>query len=103
SSLHPISVLAGQPEFTLDVFGKQLTPSTVVRWDPGTGPIPLVTIFLSETETSAIVPAALVQNPGSSMITVETPAPGGGTSTPALVFKINPVASPIPQITALRP
>jgi len=103
SRLSPTSVLAGQPQFTLEVFGKKLTPSSIVQWNPGTGALPLTTIFLNENETTAIVPAAFVQNPGQSMITVFTPAPGGGTSHPALTFTIDPTASPIPEITGLQP
>lgn len=103
SRLFPASVPAGTPQFTLDVFGKSLTPSSVVQWNAGTGPLSLVTIFLSETETSALVPAFLVQNPGAAMVTVFTPAPGGGTSNPVLTFTITAVSSPIPTITDLQP
>jgi WD40-like Beta Propeller Repeat len=102
TSLSPVSVPAGQPQFTLKVFGKQLTPSSIVQWNPGTGAVPLVTIFQNENQTWGIVPASFVQNPGTAMITVFTPSPGGGTSA-ALTFTITPVASPIPEITGLQP
>ncbi|MGA8224039.1 MAG: hypothetical protein WB780_20490 [Candidatus Acidiferrales bacterium] len=103
TSLAPPSEPAGQPQFTLTVRGKNLTPSSQVQWNPGTGAIPLVSIFMSETEMTALVPAVLVTVPGAAMVTVITPPPGGGTSNPPVTFTISPVASPIPTITALQP
>jgi len=103
TGLSPASVQAGQPQFNLNVTGKNFTPQSIVQWNPGTGAIPLTTIFQSETEMTGIVPALLVENPGASMITIFTPQPGGGTSKPALNFTITPTASPVPQITSLQP
>jgi hypothetical protein len=103
TSLSPPSEPAGQPQFNLKVIGKNFTPSSLVQWNPGTGAIPLVSIFLSETQMQAIVPAVLVAVPGAAMVTVITPPPGGGTSSPPLTFTISAVASPIPTITGLQP
>jgi hypothetical protein len=103
TALSPSSVQAGQPQFTLTVTGKNFTPESFVQWDPGTGPIPLTSIFQSESQMSGLVLASMVQNPGAAMVTVFTPQPGGGTSFPPLTFKITATASPIPQITSLQP
>ena len=43
---------------------------------------PLVSAFLSSGSLTALVPASMVALPGNHSVTVVTPAPGGGTSTP---------------------
>lgn len=105
-SLDPGNIDAGHPAFTLTVNGKNLTPTTAIEWS-GTAtnqtPQPLLSIFLSQDQMQVTIPAIFVQIPGSAFITVVTPQPGGGTSSPPLQFTINPVSSPVPQITSLSP
>lgn len=88
------------------VNGKNFTPTSVVQWT-GTAtnqqPLAVRPIFLSQDQLQLTVPALFVQVPGTASLTVFTPAPGGGTSSPPLIFTINPVASPFPQITSLSP
>jgi WD40-like Beta Propeller Repeat len=97
-SLSPSSISAGSPTFSLTVNGSKLTPASVVSWNS----TPLATFFVSTAQLTAQVPATLIQNAGTSSITITTPQPGGGTSL-TLLFTINPLASPIPTITALSP
>lgn len=99
-SLSPSSIQAGSPSFLLTVNGSQLTPSSTVDFNGTT--LPLFQ-FQSTSSISVRVPAALVQNPAIVQVTVVTPAPGGGTSQPALDFTIVAGPSPVPQITALSP
>lgn len=106
TSLSPTDISAGNPIFTLSVHGKNLTPSSQILWSglaTGQQPTPLSTTFLSQTLMTAQIPAAFVQVPGSAQVTVFTAQPGGGTSSPPLVFTIDPVASPIPHISSLSP
>jgi hypothetical protein len=98
AAISPTSASAGQPTFTLTVTGYNFTPASTVDWNT----LPLTVIFVNTNKLTAQVPATLVQTPGTSNITVVTPSPGGGT-TLALTFTINPVASPVPQISGTSP
>jgi hypothetical protein len=98
ATISPTSTSAGQPAFTLTVTGYNFTPASTVDWNS----LPLTVIFVNTNKLTAQVPATLVQTPGTSNITVVTPSPGGGT-TLALTFTINPVASPVPQISGTSP
>jgi hypothetical protein len=97
-SLTPPSTEAGSPKFFLFANGRDFSPGSLVEWN-GT---PLITIFLSQTQLQATVPAALVQNPGTATVVVFTTQPGGGTSS-QVTFTITPNATPIPHIDSLNP
>ena len=106
ASLQPPNIAAGHPLFTLTVIGSNFAPTSIVEWSgtaTGGTATPLTTsIFMSQTEMTAQVPASFVQNPGTAKVTVFTPEPGGGTTAP-LQFTILPTPSPIPSITMLNP
>ncbi|HYL69021.1 MAG TPA: hypothetical protein VEX69_07640 [Candidatus Limnocylindria bacterium] len=105
-SLSPDNIDAGHPLFTLIVNGKNFTPTSAVEWSglaTNQRPLAIQPVFLSENQMQVVIPALFVQVPGTGFVTVFTPAPGGGTSNPPLTFTINPVASPVPQITSLSP
>jgi hypothetical protein len=106
ASLKPNSIPAGTPLFTLMVLGNNFAPTSIVEWSgTATGGMatPLTTsIFVSQTEMTAQIPATFVQNPGTATVTVFTPEPGGGTTTP-LLFTILPTPSPVPSIASLNP
>ncbi len=97
-ALNPPNMNAGQPEFTLTVTGRRFSPTSLIQWNS----TPIQTIFLSQTELTAMIPAVLIQNPGTAAVTVFTTAPGGGTTT-ALTFTINANTSPVPQIMSINP
>jgi hypothetical protein len=97
-SLTPPSTEAGSPQFFLFANGKDFSPGSLVEWN-GTA---LITIFLSQTQLQATVPAALVQNPGTATVVVFTTQPGGGTSS-QVTFTITPNSTPIPHIDSLNP
>lgn len=107
-SISPTNINAAQPQFLLKVMGSNLVQQTAVEWSGSTGTvtIPLV-IFVSTNELDATIPASLIQNPGTVNISVTTPTPGGGTSPSStqqpIVFTINPINSPTPQITSISP
>src|SRR5439155_1696722 len=86
SSLSPTCTTAGGPQFTLTVNGTNFVSGSTVRWS-GTA---LATTFVSATQVTATVPAALIATAGTASITVVTPC--GGTSN-AQTFTI--VATPV--------
>jgi len=98
SAISPTSIQASQPTFTLTVTGSNFTPASSVGWNG----LSLSALFVSTNTLTAQVPASLIQNPGTSNVTVSTPTPGGGV-TPAITFTINPTISPTPTITSFSP
>ena len=98
-SMSPTTKEAGDTAFTLTVMGKSFSPGGAVEWN-GT---PLVTNFLSTSEATTQVPAALIATPGTATVTVFTPSPGGGTSATSLTFTITPAPSNVPTITSISP
>src|SRR5436305_6875722 len=85
-SLSPTCTTAGGPQFTLTVNGTNFVAGSTVRWS-GTA---LTTTFVSATQLTATVPAALIATAGTASITVVTPC--GGTSN-AQTFTI--AATPV--------
>ena len=97
SSLSPASTAAGSSDFTLTVNGSGFISGSTVNWTANSTTTPLTTTFVSATQLTATVPAALVTTAGTASVTVVTPAPGGGTSG-SQTFTINS-----PAITTLSP
>jgi hypothetical protein len=100
ASLTPSLSLAGAPGFNLTVTGANFLPSSTVQWNGSPRP----TTFGSSTSLQAAITAADIATAGTAMVSVATPAPGGGTSS-ALSFTINmpnPVVaiSPVSAIVA---
>ena len=92
--LSPAAIPAGGAGFTLTATGTNLAPNSVVRF----GATGLATTFVSSTSLTATVPAALVAIPGTQIVTVESPAPGGGISG-GLPFVVEDLSS----ISGLHP
>lgn len=76
SGLSPARISAGSPAFTVTVTGSDFTAGSKVYW--GTSALP--TRFVSGTQLSAQVVVSAVATAGAYPVTVQTPAPGGGTS-----------------------
>jgi len=89
TSVSPASVAAGGGATTLSVVGSGFISGSVVRWN-GTDRI---TTFVSSTRLSAAIPASDIAAAGTALVTVFSPAPGGGASN-ALTFIIS--SAPIP-------
>jgi uncharacterized repeat protein (TIGR03803 family) len=77
SSISPAYVIVGDPAFTLTVTGSAFTSQSVIYW----GSSALATQYVSATQLTAQVTAAQIANTGITAITVQNPAPGGGTSS----------------------
>ena len=98
-SMSPTTTQAGGTAFTLTVMGKSFSPGSAVEWNGN----PLVTNFLSVSQMTTQVPAALIASPGTAAVTVFTSSPGGGTSATSLTFTITPAPSNVPTITSISP
>lgn len=95
TSVSPTSVTAGATATTLDVKGTNFLAGSVVNWNNA----PLVTTLVSSTEITAALPAADLTGSSASLVTVNNPAPGGGSSA-AVTFDVN---SPAAAITSISP
>jgi hypothetical protein len=95
TAVSPTSAPAGSAAFTLTVTGSNFTSSSVVLWNGS----PRTTTFVSSTSLQAAITAPDIATVGTVMVTVLTPAPGGGTSS-ALTFTTN---NPAPTVSSLSP
>ncbi|MGD0629881.1 MAG: IPT/TIG domain-containing protein, partial [Terracidiphilus sp.] len=84
TSLSRTIAASGGPAFTLNVYGSKFVSTSTVNWNGS----PLTTTYVSATELQATVPSADIATAGSAQVTVASPTPGGGTSTPALTIAI---------------
>ena len=91
TSLSPASSTAGSSSFTLTVDGAGFTSASTVNW----GSSSLSTQFVSSTQLTATVPAANLATAGIISLTVQTPAPGGGTSN-TFQFEVDTAGSATP-------
>jgi hypothetical protein len=96
SGISPTNITAGSATFPLTVSGANFTAASTVMW----GTAALATTFVSSTEVTAQVAAALVAEGGTAAVTVVSPAPGGGTSG-AETFTIN--GAPLPAVSGISP
>ena len=78
ASINPSSKVTLSPGFTLSVTGSNFISTSVVQWNGSN----LTTTFVDSSHLTASVPAGNLTTAGSFPITVFTPAPGGGTSSP---------------------
>ncbi len=91
----PTSTTAGGVNFTLTVNGSSFVSTSVVRWngsDRGT-------TFISNSQLRAAIPASDITTAGTASVTVFSPTPGGGTTSPQ-TFAIN---NPVPAVSTLAP
>jgi outer membrane protein assembly factor BamB len=88
---------AGCAAFTLYVVGNGFVPNSSVLWSGQSR----ATSFVSSTLLTATISAADVAAPGSASVTIFSPAPGGGTSTP-LTFSITASGAPTTDAVAFQ-
>lgn len=87
-SITPTSATAGAAGFTLTANGSNFINTSTIKWN-GTA---LTTTYISGTQLTAPISAALIATAGSASVTVFNTTPGGGTSG-AVTFTINPVGA----------
>jgi len=97
TSLSPNTATAGGAAFTLTATGTNFVAASVVQWN-GTA---RTTTFVSSTQLQAAITAADIATAGTAAVTVFTPAPGGGTSTPSTFTIAAP--NPVPALGTLAP
>jgi hypothetical protein len=97
TSLSPASAVAGSAAFTLTVSGSNFVTASTVDWNGAA----LATTYVSATQLTALVPVSDLTSADTVSVTVDNPAPGGGTSI-AKIFTINGT-NPLPSITSLSP
>jgi hypothetical protein len=79
SAISPTSAVAGAAAFPLTINGSGFIAGSVVNWNGA----PLTTTYVNGTQLTATVTAADVAAAGGALVTVQNPAPGGGTSADA--------------------
>jgi N-acetylneuraminic acid mutarotase len=77
SSISPATASAGGTAFTLTVNGLEFTANSTIYW----GTNVLTTTYVNATQLTAQVTADEIATAGITSITVQTPTPGGGTSS----------------------
>src|ERR1700728_4223001 len=99
-SINPTSTTTNQTNpFVLTVIGSNFVQQSYIQWNS----TPLTnTTFVNTGQMTAIIPPSFYAAPGTAMITVVTPQPGGGT-TQTLTFSVGPTVSPVPHISSLSP
>jgi subtilisin family serine protease len=98
TSLSPRGARAGDPAFSLTIDGSGFDAFSVARWNGSPRPTKVV----SARQLIAQIAAADIASVGSALVSVSTPAPGGGTSS-ALPFTIDPPATLTPSATRVAP
>ena len=96
TGLSPSRIDAGGAAFALTVIGSGFVRGATVYWngqDRATG-------FISDTQLTATVRASDIEAPGTAIVGVMNPSPGGGASGSVAVFTI---VAPIPQADSLEP
>jgi N-acetylneuraminic acid mutarotase len=89
TAISSLSATAGDPGLTLTVRGNNFISGSVVRWSG----LDRTTAFVSGSTLTASIPAGDVSSPGTAMVTVSNPGPGGGPSNQTF-FSIFSAASP---------
>ncbi len=96
TSLSPAATAAGSPGFTLTVNGSSFVGTSIVRWNGSPRP----TTFVSATRLQAAINAADVAAISANAVTVFTPPPGGGTSSPVTFNATGPPELEVSATTA---
>jgi hypothetical protein len=97
TSLSPSSAVAGDPALVLTINGSNFVNGSVVKWNGSDR----VTTFVNATQLTAQITALDLQTASIASVTVNNPAPGGGTSGGSSFSILT--SNSVPQITSLSP
>jgi hypothetical protein len=97
--LQPQGASAGDPALTLTVQGYNFINSSKVHWNGAER----ATTFVSSNALQMAVTAQDLLSPGSAVITVVTPGPGGGASNAVAFAVAAPGQNPVPTILSIHP
>jgi subtilisin family serine protease len=95
TSVTPQTAAAGSSAVVLTALGSNFQPSSIVRF----GTTNLATTYTGGSQLTATVPASLLAAGANVNVTVQTPAPGGGTSAPQVFV----VSNPVPGLVSTSP
>ena len=95
AGLTPAGVTAGTDAFILTVDGSNFVATSVVKVNGSDRP----TSFINNSQLAANISATDIASAGSLSITVDSPAPGGGSSN-AVELTVN---NPVPVISEISP
>lgn len=108
--ISPASAVMGSADLTLTITGKNFGGTSVALWSANGGNTYLATTFVSSTQLSALVPAALLANALTAQVFVETWERQGESPVPRLlsrtkdaVFSITTVPVEAPAISLISP
>ena len=100
TSVSPTAAVAGGAAFTLTANGAGFVSGSAVHWNGAAR----TTTFVSATQLTAAIPASDIASAGTAQVTVVSPTPGGGTSSPIGFTVDNAVpGNPVPVVTSLSP
>jgi RHS repeat-associated protein len=85
TSLVPNSIIAGSPDFTLNLTGDNFVKTSIVNFNGQ----PVISTYVSKTQLQATIPGTAVTTPGSYSVKVVNPIPGGGETAPIAFTVIN--------------
>ena len=98
-SLTPGGATGGDPTLVLTIWGANFLPNSTVKWNGVTR----AKTFVSSGKLQINVTAADMQSPGTAVVTVQNPGPGGGSSN-AVGFNVaGPNKNPVPTLTSITP
>jgi hypothetical protein len=95
-TMSPALTSAGGAAFTLTVNGLGFSTSSTIYW----GTTALSTQLGSATQLTAQVPTTAIASVGITLVTVQTPSPGGGASN-ALQFEVDSAGTTPPNFTTV--
>jgi hypothetical protein len=104
TGLFPSSVTAGSQSFTMFIAGNGFiagsTGTSTAFWN---GSARSATVNINTGQISITVLASDVASPGTSLVTVSNPLPGGGITINAAPFTVFPTQANTPLIASLSP
>ncbi len=98
TSLSPSQLAPGQPSFILTLDGASFVPGAGAFWTAASVTTPLVTTYVSATQLTAAVPAALVAAAGTASVQIKNPAPNLGDSGPLTFTVSNPAVAYVNKV-----
>jgi hypothetical protein len=95
TSVSPNTAVAGGAGFTLTATGTGFVARSALHWNGAAR----TTTFVSGTQLTAAIPASDISSVGTAQVTVVSPTPGGGTSSPVSFT----IGNPVPVVSSLSP
>jgi hypothetical protein len=104
TSISPMSANSGDPAFTLTINGSNFFNGAILNFDNSATSLgsAVATTYVSPTQITAVIPAALIALPGPFTVLVLSPPPNYAPSN-SLNFTVNLGTYPVPNLTSIYP